>query len=86
MVYDDFLEYKRLGEPEMAGKSGIWQAAIGLQQVDGLRENPRLTARELAEFFSVDEKTVKRDFAFLKAQGKIRRIGSNKAGHRESLF
>jgi fido (protein-threonine AMPylation protein) len=31
-----FDEYKRLGEPEKAEKSGIWQAAIGLQQVDGL--------------------------------------------------
>ena len=32
----DFDEYKRLGEPEKAEKSEIWQAAIGLQQVDGL--------------------------------------------------
>ena len=51
-----------------------------------LRENPRLTARELAEFFSVDEKTVKRDFAVLKAQGKIQRIGPNKTGYWELLF
>jgi len=32
----DFDEYKRLGEPEKTEKSGIWQTAIGLQQVDGL--------------------------------------------------
>lgn len=32
----DFDEYKRLGEPEKAEKSAIWQTAIGLQQVDGL--------------------------------------------------
>lgn len=32
----DFDEYKRLGEPEMAEKSETWQAAIGLQKVDGL--------------------------------------------------
>ena len=33
---NDFDEYKRLGEPEKAEKSKIWQTAIGLQQVDGL--------------------------------------------------
>ena len=32
----NFDEYKLLGEPEKAEKSAIWQAAIGLQQVDGL--------------------------------------------------
>ncbi|MCL1911708.1 MAG: Fic family protein [Leptospirales bacterium] len=32
----DFDEYKRLGEPEKKEKSGIWQTAVGLQQVDGL--------------------------------------------------
>ena len=31
-----FDEYRRLGEPEKAEKAEIWQAAIGLQQVDGL--------------------------------------------------
>jgi fido (protein-threonine AMPylation protein) len=37
MVYESgFDEYKRLGEPEKAEKSEVWQAAIGLQQVDGL--------------------------------------------------
>lgn len=32
----DLEEYKQLGEPEKQEKSGIWQTAIGLQQVDGL--------------------------------------------------
>ncbi|MCL2017996.1 MAG: Fic family protein [Alphaproteobacteria bacterium] len=32
----DFAEYKKLGEPDKLAKSEIWQAAIGLQQVDGL--------------------------------------------------
>ena len=32
----DFDEYKRQGELERAEKAGIWQTAIGLQQVDGL--------------------------------------------------
>jgi fido (protein-threonine AMPylation protein) len=32
----DLEEYRRLGEPEKAERISIWQAAIGLQQVDGL--------------------------------------------------
>ncbi|KAA6302412.1 MAG: Adenosine monophosphate-protein transferase VbhT [Candidatus Ordinivivax streblomastigis] len=32
----DFEEYIRQGEPDKVEKSQIWQAAIGLQQVDGL--------------------------------------------------
>ena len=32
----NFEEYIRQGEPDKIVKSGIWQAAIGLQQVDGL--------------------------------------------------
>jgi fido (protein-threonine AMPylation protein) len=38
----DFEDYKRLGEPEKAEKSEIWQAAIGLQQVDGLNPSEYL--------------------------------------------
>ena len=38
----DFDEYKRLGEPEKVEKSEIWQTAIGLQQVDGLRPSEYL--------------------------------------------
>jgi len=47
----DFDSYKRLGEPEKAEKSGIWQAAIGLQQVDGLTPSAYLveTAKQNIE-------------------------------------
>jgi fido (protein-threonine AMPylation protein) len=40
-VYD-FDEYKKLGEPGKAEKSGNWLAAIGLQQVDGLKPSAYL--------------------------------------------
>ena len=43
--------------------------------------NPNLTASELAAIFSVAEKTIKRDFAALKNEGRIKRIGSDKTGH-----
>lgn len=47
----DFEEYKKLGEPEKAQKSEIWQTAIGLQQVDGLTPSKYLldNARENIE-------------------------------------
>ncbi|MCL2152076.1 MAG: Fic family protein [Oscillospiraceae bacterium] len=46
-----------------------------------LRTNPNQTAEELAEVFSVTAKTIKRDFAVLKNEGRIKRVGSDKAGH-----
>jgi fido (protein-threonine AMPylation protein) len=52
MTYkSDFDEYKRLGEPEKAEKSAIWQTAIGLQQVDGLTTSAYLiqTAKQNIE-------------------------------------
>jgi len=47
----DFDEYKRLGEPGKIEKSGNWQTAIGLQQVDGLKPSAYLieTARKNIE-------------------------------------
>ena len=33
----EFEEYKKLGEPDKKEKSEIWETAIGLQQVDGLK-------------------------------------------------
>ena len=50
-----------------------------------LLANPNLTAEELAAAFSVAEKTIKRDFAALKGEGRIRRIGPDKTGHWEVL-
>ncbi|MDR1066913.1 MAG: Fic family protein, partial [Clostridiales bacterium] len=46
-----------------------------------LLANPNLTAKELAAAFSVTAKTIKRDFTALKNDGRIKRVGSDKAGH-----
>lgn len=35
--YLNFDEYIRQGEPSQREKAGYWQAAIGLQAVDGLK-------------------------------------------------
>jgi len=38
----DFEAYIRQGEPEQKEKSYLWQTAIGLQEVDGLKPSPYL--------------------------------------------
>jgi fido (protein-threonine AMPylation protein) len=47
----DFEEYIKQSEPEKAEKSSIWQTAIGLQEVDGLKPSPYLieTAKQNIE-------------------------------------
>ncbi len=39
---ENFEEYLRQGEPDKAEKATIWKAAIGLQQVDGLKPSDYL--------------------------------------------
>ncbi len=39
---NDFEVYKKLGEPDKKEKSEIWETAIGLQQVDGLKPSKYL--------------------------------------------
>lgn len=56
--YIDFDEYIRQGEPAQQEKAGYWQAAIGLQAVDGLKVSEYLqnTARRHIEGdISIDE-------------------------------
>ena len=50
-MMNDFEEYIRQGEPDKKEKSIIWQTAIGLQQVDGLKPSAYLieTARQNIE-------------------------------------
>jgi hypothetical protein len=47
----DLGEYVRQGEPGRSEKSGAWKAAIGLQDVDGLKTSEYLleTAKEHIE-------------------------------------
>lgn len=49
--YEDLNAYIRLGEPRMKKKAAIWQTAIGLQAVDGLKISAYLlkTAKENIE-------------------------------------
>ena len=45
--YIDFDEYIRQGEPDKKEKAAIWQTAIGLQAVDGLKTSDYLYLRHI---------------------------------------
>ncbi len=54
----DFDEYLRQGEPRRSERAGAWQAAIGLQQVDGLRPSAYLVEaarRHIEGDITIDE-------------------------------
>jgi len=50
-----------------------------------IRKNPSITTDELAIFFAVTTKTIKRDINLLKEEGLIKRVGSDKTGHWEVI-
>lgn len=63
-------EYEHQGEPAQAAKSQIWQAAIGLQQVDGLSTSEHLleAAREHIEGrLTIDEVQARIESHYIKA-------------------
>jgi fido (protein-threonine AMPylation protein) len=66
----DFEEYIRQGEPDKKEKSIIWQTAIGLQQVDGLKPSAYLieTAIKNIEGDITFEEVKKRIDAYYKTQ------------------
>jgi len=68
----DFDEYKRQGEPEKYEKSIIWQAAIGLQDIDGLKVSEYLisTAKEHIDGDITIEEVQQRLKAYYETQTK----------------
>jgi len=48
-----------------------------------LRSNPKATAQKMALALDVTDKTIKRHLKTLREQGRLRRVGSDKAGHWE---
>ena len=48
-------------------------------------ENVLETSASLAEYFSVSERTIRRDLQFLQKNGIIRRVGPDKGGHWEVI-
>lgn len=50
-----------------------------------VRANPKVTAQKLALALGVTDKTIKRHLKALREQGRIQRVGSDKAGHWEII-
>ena len=46
-----------------------------------MQANPKATAQKMALALGVTEKTIKRHLKALREQGKLQRVGSDKAGH-----
>ena len=53
--------------------------------LENVLENARETSSSLAEYFKVNERTIRRDLQFLQEKGFIRRVGPDKGGHWEIL-
>jgi len=53
------------------------------QIVKSIQENRDITIDQLAQYFSVSAKTIKRDIAKLKDDGRVKRVGSLKSGYWE---
>ncbi|MDR0560276.1 MAG: Fic family protein [Prevotellaceae bacterium] len=67
---NEFDEYIKMGEPDKKEKSIIWQTAIGLQQVDGLKPSAYLieTAKQNIEGDITIDEVKKRIDAYYKTQ------------------
>lgn len=50
-----------------------------------VRVNPKTTAQKVAHALGVTDRTIKRHLKTLRGQGRLRRVGSDKAGHWEVI-
>jgi len=50
-----------------------------------IKQNKQISAKQIAKLFNITERTAQRDLDKLKKQNKIKRIGSDKAGHWEVI-
>ncbi|MBQ6472693.1 MAG: winged helix-turn-helix transcriptional regulator, partial [Victivallales bacterium] len=50
-----------------------------------MRQNPKITRKELAAFLAIREDTVKEHISKLVSFGRLRRVGPDKGGHWEVL-
>ena len=77
------IPYNRIAS-EKAKTGNVTGKTIILQKSDeNVLENAVETSASLAEYFGVNERTVRRDLRYLQEQGIIRRVGPDKGGHWE---
>lgn len=67
---------------ESIGESTVHEDKVGTDNkiISLIKENPRHSAKTLAEAIGISAKGVEKQLAKLKSQGVIRRVGSNKGG------
>ncbi|MDR2356897.1 MAG: Fic family protein [Oscillospiraceae bacterium] len=58
---------------------------INERLLDAVQKFPTITAKQLAKRFICSQRTVERQIAYLKATGRLLRVGSNKSGHWEVI-
>ncbi len=50
-----------------------------------MKENQEVTIAELARIIGISDRAIKKNISLLKLKGKIRRVGSDRAGHWEII-
>jgi predicted HTH transcriptional regulator len=53
--------------------------------LDVFKNNPRVTIKEVAKIVEVTSRTIDREVESLKAESKLKRVGSTRSGHWEVL-
>ncbi len=48
-----------------------------------IKENPKITAKQLAKIMSISSRSIEKHIANLKKQGSLKRIGPDKGGYWE---
>ncbi|TAL31639.1 MAG: Fic family protein [Spirochaetes bacterium] len=67
------------------GENDGVNVGVNDQILELLRQEPRLTARELATLLNKTTRTIERRLKMLREQGRVQRVGSDKAGHWEII-
>ena len=75
------VHYKTLQDSHAAGV-GV-NVGVKDEILDFLKREPALSAKELATLLNKTTRTIERHIKELRDQGRLKRIGSDKAGHWE---
>ncbi|MCQ2483146.1 MAG: putative DNA binding domain-containing protein [Clostridia bacterium] len=80
------IPFEKLNRNEKKTKDTIEEKTKGLNShrtriLSEMRDNPNVTADELAKILSISKTAIENNIAFLKKNGYVERIGANKGGY-----
>lgn len=80
------IPFEKLNRNEKKTKDTIEEKTKGLTShrtriLSEMRDNPNVTADELAKILSISKTAIENNIAFLKKNGYVERIGANKGGY-----